>query len=98
MVWPIIRAKSYVGKMGESMKAGGVGRALNGWLLQNPLSNNVGGVGSFRAHYKMHYKASFALWVAWYNFVRVNTAIRMTPCMAAGITGTIWTMRGSLAA
>jgi hypothetical protein len=41
----------------------------------------------------MHQKASFALWVAWYNFVRVNTAVRMTPCMAAGITGTIWTMR-----
>jgi hypothetical protein len=32
----------------------------------------------------MHHKASFALCVAWYNFVRVNTAIRMTPCMAAG--------------
>jgi len=26
----------------------------------------------------------------------VNTAVRMTPCMASGITGTIWTMRGLL--
>jgi hypothetical protein len=45
----------------------------------------------------MHHKASFALWVAWYKFVSVNTAVRMTPCMADGITGTIWTMRGLLA-
>lgn len=39
-----------------------------------------------------------ALWVAWYNFGRVNTAIRMTPCMAAGVTYTIWTMRDLLTA
>ncbi len=43
-----------------------------------------------------NHKACFALWVAWYNFCRVNTAIRMTPCMAAGITNTIWTMRDLL--
>ena len=40
-----------------------------------------------------NHKATVSLWVAWYNFVRVNTAIRMTPAMAAGLTGTIWTMR-----
>jgi hypothetical protein len=37
-------------------------------------------------------KACFALLVAWYNFVRVNTAVRMTPSVAAGVAGTIWTM------
>jgi hypothetical protein len=41
-------------------------------VVQNRLSNNVGGVKHFRAHYSMHHKASFALWVAWYNFVRVK--------------------------
>jgi hypothetical protein len=45
-----------------------------------------------------NHKAVFSLWVAWYNFCRVNTAIRMTPCMAAGIASTIWTMRDLLAA
>jgi hypothetical protein len=44
-----------------------------------------------------NHKACVALWVAWYNFVRVNTSVRMTPCMAAGITSTIWTMRDLLA-
>jgi transposase-like protein/IS1 family transposase len=44
-----------------------------------------------------NHKACFALWVAWYNFVRVNSAIRCTPAMAAGLAGTIWTMRDLLA-
>lgn len=44
-----------------------------------------------------NHKACFALWVAWYNFVRVNSSIRCTPAMAAGLTGTIWTMRDLLA-
>jgi len=43
-----------------------------------------------------NHKAAFSLWVAWYNFVRVNTAVRTTPCMAAGITSTIWTMKDLL--
>jgi hypothetical protein len=43
-------------------------------------------------------KAYFALLVAWYNFARVNTAVRMTPCVAAGVAGTIWTMWDLLAA
>jgi len=42
-----------------------------------------------------NHKACVALW---YNFCRVNTAVRMTPGMAAGITSTIWTMRDLLAA
>jgi transposase-like protein/IS1 family transposase len=45
-----------------------------------------------------NHKAAFSLWVAWYNFARVNSAIRMTPCMAAGITNTIWTMQDLLRA
>jgi transposase-like protein/IS1 family transposase len=45
-----------------------------------------------------NHKACFALWVAWYNFVRVNTAVRMTPAMASGIANTIWTMRDLLTA
>jgi IS1 family transposase len=45
-----------------------------------------------------NHKACFALWVAWYNFVRVNSAVRVTPCMAAGITSSIWTMRDLLTA
>jgi len=36
--------------------------------------------------------------VAWYNFVWVNTVARMTPAMAAGLAGTILTMRDVLAA
>ena len=49
------------------------------------------------SHKLENHKACFALWVTWYNFVRVNTAVRMTPCMAAGITSTIWTIRDLLA-
>jgi hypothetical protein len=45
-----------------------------------------------------HKAACVALWGAWYNFVRVNTSVRITPCMAAGITSTIWTMRELLEA
>lgn len=44
-----------------------------------------------------NHKACFALWVAWYNFCRVNSAVRMTPAMSAGIAGSIWTMRDLLA-
>jgi len=43
-----------------------------------------------------NHKACFALWVAWYNFVRVNSAIRTTPAMAAGVTNHIWDMKEML--
>lgn len=43
-----------------------------------------------------NHKACFALWVAWYNFVRVNAAVRMTPAMASGLATSIWTMRDLL--
>ena len=35
--------------------------------------------------------AAVALWMTFYNFCRVHRPIRMTPAMAAGITGRIWT-------
>jgi hypothetical protein len=44
----------------------------------------------------VNHKACVAIWVAWYNFARVNTAVRMTPYMASGITSTIWIMRDLL--
>lgn len=43
-----------------------------------------------------NHKAVFALWVTWYNFCRVNTAVRMTPCMVSGLTTSIWSMRDLL--
>lgn len=48
----------------------------------------------FNAHGRKlaNHKACVALWVAWYNMCRVNTAVRMTPAMAAGITDHIWTV------
>src|ERR1039457_742557 len=39
-----------------------------------------------------NHKACVALWVAWYNFCRTNTAIRCTPAMEAGLTNHIWTI------
>lgn len=33
-----------------------------------------------------------ALYTVWYNFARVNSAVRMSPAMAAGIAKTLWTM------
>ena len=42
------------------------------------------------------HQACCALWVAWYNFVRVKTAIRMRPAMESALTDTIWTMRDLL--
>jgi IS1 family transposase len=43
-----------------------------------------------------NHKACVSLWLPWYNFCRPNSAVRMTPCMASGITTTIWTMRDLL--
>src|ERR1700683_419496 len=45
-----------------------------------------------------NHKSCVSLFVAWYNLVRVNTAIRMTPGMASGLTSTLWTMRDLLCA
>jgi IS1 family transposase len=35
---------------------------------------------------------ALALYFAFYNFVRMHKTLRMTPAMAAGVTGTLWTM------
>jgi IS1 family transposase len=38
-----------------------------------------------------------ALYTVWYNFVRVNSAIRCSPAMAAGLTQTLWNMKDVVA-
>lgn len=40
-----------------------------------------------------NHKAAMALWIAYYNFVTTNRAVKMPPAMAAGITRRPWTMR-----
>ncbi len=35
-------------------------------------------------------KAAVALYVAWYNFCRVHSTLRVTPAMEAGVTHHIW--------
>jgi IS1 family transposase len=35
---------------------------------------------------------AYALWFAYYNFVRVHKSLRVTPAMEAGITDHIWTI------
>jgi IS1 family transposase len=42
--------------------------------------------------------AAVALWFTFYNFCRVHKSLRMTPAMAAGISGHIWTVRELLEA
>jgi IS1 family transposase len=37
--------------------------------------------------------AAVALWFTFYNFCRVHKSLRMTPAMAAGISGHIWSVR-----
>jgi hypothetical protein len=33
-----------------------------------------------------------ALYTVWYNFARINSAVKMAPVMAAGISKTLWSM------
>ena len=33
-----------------------------------------------------------ALYTAWYNFVRINSAVKMAPAMAAGVSSRLWEM------
>ncbi len=33
-----------------------------------------------------------ALYTVWYNFVRVNKAVKMAPAMASGVSKTLWSM------
>ena len=37
-------------------------------------------------------KAAVTLFVTWYDFCRVNTAIRVTPAMQAGLTDHVWSL------
>lgn len=34
-----------------------------------------------------------SLYTVWYNFARINSAVKMSPAMAAGISDTLWTMK-----
>src|SRR5260370_1130292 len=43
-----------------------------------------------------NFKAAVALHYGYYNFVKINGAIRCTPAMAAGVTDTLWTVRDVL--
>jgi transposase-like protein/IS1 family transposase len=43
-------------------------------------------------------KAAYALYFAWYNFVRVHSTLRVTPAMESGITDHIWTLKELLTA
>lgn len=40
-----------------------------------------------------NFRAAVALHYAYYNFVKSNIAIRMTPAMATGVTNSLWTVR-----
>ena len=31
-----------------------------------------------------------ALYTTWYNFARINSAVKMSPAMSAGIADTLW--------
>jgi hypothetical protein len=33
-----------------------------------------------------------ALYTVWYNFARINSAVKTSPAMAAGIADRVWTM------
>jgi IS1 family transposase len=38
-----------------------------------------------------------ALYTTWYNFARINSAVKMAPAMAAGVSDTLWTMNDIVA-
>jgi hypothetical protein len=38
-----------------------------------------------------------ALYTVWYNFVRINQAVKMPPAMAAGVSKTLWSMENVVA-
>jgi IS1 family transposase len=37
-------------------------------------------------------EAAYALWFAYYNWCRIHSSLRVTPCMEAGIESHIWTI------
>lgn len=46
---------------------------------------------AFSKKWENHY-AALALYFAYYNFVRIHSAIRVTPAMEAGLTDHVWTL------
>jgi transposase-like protein/IS1 family transposase len=52
---------------------------------------------AFSKKWENHW-AMVALWFGFYNFCRVHKTLRTTPAMAAGITGSIWSVRDLLEA
>jgi hypothetical protein len=38
-----------------------------------------------------------ALYTVWYNYARINSAVKMSPAMAAGVSKTLWSMTGIVA-
>jgi hypothetical protein len=48
---------------------------------------------AFSKKWESHW-AAVAVWFAFYNFCSVHKSLRMTPAMAAGISGQIWSVRG----
>ncbi len=47
---------------------------------------------AFSKKWENHY-AALALYFAYYNFVRIHSAIRVTPAMEAGLTDHVWTLK-----
>jgi hypothetical protein len=47
---------------------------------------------AFSKKWENHW-AAVALWFAFYSFCRVHKSLRVTPAMAAGISGHIWSLR-----
>jgi hypothetical protein len=52
---------------------------------------------AFSKKFENHWAAT-AVWFCFYNFCRIHKSLRMTPAVAAGITGHIWTVREMLEA
>jgi IS1 family transposase len=45
-----------------------------------------------------NHKAAIALYMAWYNFCRVHSSLRVTPAMEAGLTDHVWSVAELLTA
>ena len=39
-----------------------------------------------------NFAAAIELYVAYYNFCRLHSTLRMAPAMAANLTGTLWSL------
>jgi hypothetical protein len=47
---------------------------------------------AFSKKWENHY-AALSLYFAYYNFVRIHSAIRVTPAMESGLTDHVWTLK-----